>query len=401
MHPRLQHIITGNRFAGLEMELLPAGVLMRLVVLKKTGKKIAVEKTISIDDPAQLSSQLTADVPLALVITGKGVLHRRVTVDPAADERTLLSKVLPNAAAKEFFIQRAPAANDDTMVAVMRRALLEEELQKLHALSVLSCSLGPSLLVNVLQLWEKHTDAIAGGAHQISLEENTISAIDYDASRNFDEELTIGGEKLAAEYLPAFAAAFQQLLPQENRIRLSDEWFRHTQEDFLQRKLFKTGIKALLVFVLLLLLGNYFAFSNYWNRKSELETQLQSDGGAFTEVSKLEQEVHAKRDFLSQAGLLSPAHYAFYADQLAASLPHEIRLTQLDLAPKLKFAEEDTIGFRPGRIDIGGSCSESVVLNSWLQQLKQQSWVKAATLQSYVQDKSMTQGVFQIQLEIE
>ena len=211
----------------------------------------------------------------------------------------------------------------------------------------------------------------------------------------------IGGEKLAADYLPAFAAAFQQLLPEENRIQLADELFHKAQDDFLQRKLFKTGVKAVLAFVLVLLLGNYFAFSHYWAKKSELDSQLQSNGGAFSEVTQLEQDVHSKRDFLSQAGLLSPAHYAYYADQLAASLPDAIRLTQLNLSPKLKFAEEDTIGFRPGRIEVGGSCSQSVVLNNWLQQLQQQSWVKAATLQSYVQDKSMAQGVFQIQLEIE
>jgi len=52
-------------------------------------------------------------------------------------------------------------------------------------------------------------------------------------------------------------------------------------------------------------------------------------------------------------------------------------------------------------MEIDGSCSQSVVLNKWLQHLKEKKWVKSTTLESYTQDKNMTQGEFEVALEIE
>jgi Tfp pilus assembly protein PilN len=179
------------------------------------------------------------------------------------------------------------------------------------------------------------------------------------------------------------------------------ESLNSAKEEFLQRKLFLTGGKFLLVIILLLLLGNYFSFSHYWSEKNNLDAKLQTDGGALAGLRELEKQVEVKRSFLEQAGLLRSSSPSYYADQLAAELPDEISLTRMNLAPRLKLSEEDSIAFKPGHIEIDGSCSQSVVLNTWLQSLKTKKWIKSAILQSYVQDKNMKQGEFEIALVLE
>jgi hypothetical protein len=128
---------------------------------------------------------------------------------------------------------------------------------------------------------------------------------------------------------------------------------------------------------------------------------MQINGGALTDLRNLEKQVAVKHMFLKQAGLLSGSNHSFYADQIAAGLPNEILLSQMNLAPRLKLSEDDSIGFKPGRIEIAGSCSQSIVLNKWLQEIKTKSWVKSATLESYQQEKNMKQGEFKVALIIE
>lgn len=376
---------------------------LHLVVLKKKGKQVVVEKSVVDFELEKLGEHLTTDIPLAVAFTGKGILHRRIAIDPSSDAKTLLGKALPNASLKEFYLQTVSAVQDEQFVSLLRKSAVDAVLEQLQKkqFAIVSCSLGPLSIIQILPLLGAIETEIKFGHHTIVLQDHLPEEILFDENGMDENSFQIGGEAVAAENLLAFAVAFQQLLVEEQRAQANVEVLLSAKEDFLQRKLFKTAGKFLLVGILLLLLGNYFAFSHYWGKKSELESRLQTDGGAFADLNNLEKQVKVKRQFLEQAGLLNPTHSSYYADQIAAELPQEILLTRLALSPRLKLSEDDSIGFKTHRVEVEGSCSQSVVLNRWLQQLKAKKWVKSAALESYVQDKNMTQGQFEVLFELE
>jgi Tfp pilus assembly protein PilN len=404
MYPKLQQIVTGSLFAGMEIQFLSAGIKLHLVVLRKKGKQVVLEKAVNdITGIEKLSEHLSKDIPLAVAFTGKGVLHRRIAADPASDLKTLLAKALPNASLKEFYLQTVAAVQDEQFVSLLRKpaadAILEQLMQK--QFSVVGCSLGPLSVIHLLSLLEENKNELRFGNHLIHLQDHLPEEIQFEEEFAEQKQFNIGGQFIEAEMMVAFAVAFQQLLPEEQRAAAHVESLALSKEDFLQRKLFKTAGKILVVVTFVLLLGNYFACSHYWEMKNELESKVQTDGGAFTDLRNLEKQVHAKKEFLERAGLLNSTNHSYYADQLAAELPPEIRLTRMALSPRLKLSEEDSIGFKPHRIEIDGSCSQSVVLNSWLLHLKTKKWVRSATLESYIQDKTMTQGQFKVAFELE
>jgi Tfp pilus assembly protein PilN len=196
-------------------------------------------------------------------------------------------------------------------------------------------------------------------------------------------------------------AAFQLVLPEAVRVDAESEKLGDAPVEFLRRRLFKTGAMTLLTTVLAALLLNFFFFSQYRTEAAALEDRLQTEGGAFAEMQNLRAQLEGRRSFLQQAGLLGKAHYAWYADQLAKGMPVEIQLTQLRIAPRIKTAEEDTIGFRTGKLSLIGNCSESLVLNQWMKTIQEMSWIRTATLISYVQEKAMSKGEFEIEIELE
>jgi hypothetical protein len=402
MHPRLERLVTGSLFAGLEIQFLAGGMLLHLVVLKKKGKQLVIEKAVtSLDKIELLSAHLTKDIPLALAFTGKGILHRRIAGDPAGDPKLFLSKVLPNASLKDFYMQRIPAACDEQFVSVLRKPIVDSILEQLKDFSVVGCSLGSFAALNSLPLLDGVTNELKFGNHELHVQDRLPGEAHYAEDNPGEDHFNIGGQIIEAKMLLAFSAAFQQLMPVEQRVEMQVESLEFSKSDFLQKKLFVAGGKTLLATVLLLLLGNYLLFSRYWSEKSELDSKLQINGGALTELRNLEKQVEVKHAFLEQTGLLSGSHHSYYADQIAAGLPGEILLSRMNLAPRLKLTEEDSIGFKPGRVEIDGSCSQSVVLNKWLQELKMKKWVRSATLESYLQDKNMKQGEFKIALLLE
>lgn len=403
MHPRLQQLVTGNRFAGLEVEFLPQEIRMQLVILKRKGQLVSIEKTVEdIAEIESLKKELPKDIPLQLAFTGKGVLLRRIAADPSGDLKSMLSKALPNASAKDFYLQVTPAARDEVFVSVLRKNAADELFQQLQdqQFAVTGCSIGPLAIAKLLPLLDADTTILHAGTQTLLFEDGNPAEV-LTSEEESNQTYSPGGQTIRSSLLLAFAAAFQQLLPEENRLKATIDSLENAAADFRQRRIFKTGAATLLVFTLVLLLANFFFFSHYRTRVNELQEQLQTDGGAFTEWQALQQQVASRRAFLSHAGLLEKAHYAYYADQLAAELPAEIQLSRLAMSPRLKLPEEDTIGFCPGRLAISGSCSQSVVLNRWLQLIKGKTWIRSAALLSYVQDRSMPQGVFEIELEIE
>ncbi len=403
MHPLLQRLVTGSRFAGLEAEIMPGGMRFHLVVLKRKGQQMAVEKTATnIESIEQLPALLSKEIPLAIAVTGKGLLHRRVAVDPSSDLRTLLAKALPNATLKDFYVQHVPAAQDEQFISVMRKPAIDTLLLQFQQLEmpVISCSLGPLAVTHALPLLEEKNE-LHLGHHLLRFEAQQPSEVQHAEEACGNSTFDVGGQQLEGEAMVAFAAAFLQVLPGISPVAANVDSLDASREDHLQQRLFRAGGKALLATTLLLLLGNYAAFSFYWSTKGNLEQQLQVNGGAYTELNLLERQVSSKRLFLQQAGLLGSSHHAYYSDQLAAGLPAEIRLARMTLSPRLNLSGEDSIGFTPHTIAIAGSCSESVVLNRWLRGLNETKWIKSAALLSYVQDKTMPQGEFEVLLALE
>lgn len=402
MHPALQKYLTGSKSAGVEIQLTAEGMLMHLIILRRKRKEVIIEKQVTgIESYEKLAAHLSGEIPLVIRITGKGVLYRRLMADPGAEQGKLLAKVFPNASLKDFYLEAIPAAADEIYVSVLRRSVADEIIQQLKSpgFSLVGAGIGSPAVTKILFLFGEPKPEISFGNHHIRLENNLPAEVMYHENQDADHELETGGQKISATALPAFAAALEEIISVQKKA--CDILPGSYRTDYLQQKLFRKGTAALLGITLLALAINFLCFTHYREKDAELKNKLETNGGAFRDLAGMEKQVSEKRKFFSGSGLNGPSHHAFYADRLAAGLPREIILTEMNISPRIKLPEEDSIGFIPGEIVLAGTCSESIILNSWIQELKKEKWIKKAELEKYIRDKAMPRGEFHILLSLQ
>jgi hypothetical protein len=313
----------------------------------------------------------------------------------------LLSKILPNATLKDFYMETVPVIENEIFISIIRRSAADEIISAIQSagFSLVGAGLGSPSVLHILPLTGEPGPLLHFGNHQLRFREGFANEIIFDEKNSCTDEIEISGQKINGAALLAFASAFELVMNHSPGQVI--EPLKEMCSDFFQRKLFRKGAGALAATLLFVLLVNFFFFSAYRDRAAALDNTLQDQGGAFLHLDTLEKQVAEKRKFLLASGLTGNARHSWYADQLAAHLPREIILTGLNIFPKIKTTEEDTIGFSPGKILIDGSCPQSIILNSWLQELKKEKWITGAELLSYLQDKNMTRGEFSVLVKTE
>lgn len=396
MHKRLEKYLVGTRFAGIEIELRNDEAVFHVVVLKRTGNKLSVEQVFSeIKSPGELPAKNIKDIPVSVVVTGKGLLYRQVPADPDSSPEILLRKILPNVNPDEFFVSSKKNGTGH-YVSLARRSVIDRvcaEVKK-HC-TVVALEVGSHCLDDVRSFLSGNL--IRSGRHTIAFDDQSISSVEYlqdEESAETENVFTIGGQTIPGHALVAFAIGFR--IATGNYISLETG----LHNEFVQQKLFRTALRAAIIFVFAILSVNYFVFSHYWNLQQKLESSSGSEGGAVEEVNMLREQVAARSNFLESAGLLNNSSFAWYADQLAHNMPDGIRLSQINFSPRIKLTEEDTIGFRGNAIEISGNCEESIVLNRWIQFLQGEQWISSASIRSYEQNKSDATGKFTLDLQL-
>ncbi|TND10232.1 MAG: hypothetical protein FD123_480 [Bacteroidetes bacterium] len=406
MHMKLlTNIITrlteSPRAAGLEVFSGPGGYVFHLVVLQKKGGKVIIEtKQENIPGTDALKKQIRPGMPVYLALTGRGLVHKKVSAAASDDARTLLPKVLPNAAPGDFYMQRVNGLNGQAFVSIVRRQTLDPLLEELKPVcDIVSCSLGALPVAGIAALFEKneYQFEIEASGQKLVFSNGELGDLQAPETGT-NENHKISGEDLPAVLLTAFAAGFGHF--SGAGIAADVDSLLRGSEEYRQKRLFKAGAGTVLVFILVVLLGNYFAFQHYWDKKAKLETQLALSGGELQRYQALEKNLSEKQQFLESSGLLLASKTSYYADQLAADLPATITFTRLNIAPKQHLNTTDSIAFRPGIVFAEGLCRQSVELNNWIRLLKEKTWIKNVSLQSYNQAKGEERGEFSLQIDI-
>ncbi|MCU0436187.1 MAG: hypothetical protein MUC87_22210 [Bacteroidia bacterium] len=402
MHPLLQKLTASPRAAAIELVAGGETLCANVVVVKRRRQKLELEAhEINISSEEQLKKAVPQGVPVIALLSGKGVLHR-VVQSGAQETAVLLHKVLPNATVADFLVQAVPAANGQQLVSVIRRTAAEEQLNTLcePGFAVTACTLGAAAAAELIPvLHPAHPAAWQLGNHRITWNAGQIAALESTEAEAGSQTVDLGGTVLPLAALPAFAAAVQWLSG-TGHARVNSDELQTAAADFQQRRLFRVGGLTLLAVTLCILIGNYLAFSHYWEKKAALEEEVQLNGNLLDQVRALQKQTEMRRYFLDKNGIRQAGKHSFFADRLAAGLPEALTLTRLAIAPREKLQREDTIAFQPGIILVEGECAQSVLLNDWINRLNTETWIAKASLRNYAQPGNRKTGQFEVEIQL-
>lgn len=395
----ITRLLAPRKVAGVELHTTDDGsVMCHYVVLKRTGSRVDI-----IDQGSgswdQLPDRLPKQIPLGVVLTGKGILVKKGPAS-AAEPAQQLQQLLPNIQLSEFVYQTVPVT-DSQLFALLRAETLNKWITQCQAQgrAVLVADLAFLGAAHLLTLFPDTHNPLRFSQVTISHSDGRISGFE-PAKYNPDPAADFGGLTVNADQVAAFASGLALLAGLENQ-SLQAPALQQSRQHFRYQTIFEWSAWGLLGGLLLALLINTLAFFHYSEQVEKQGLLLAAHQRQLDHLDSLQAQYRENREFFESNKLNTASITAWYSDQLAMTLPPGIQLRELHVFP-LKTGPKNpanTNPFQTGVIRISGHSQQSTALNFWLNTLKQLPWVADVKVMPYSEDAA-GRGAFELEVNI-
>ena len=375
--------------AGLELHILPDNAYSgRLCSVSLEKNRLNIDKKSEAEgDLAAVLKQVPNDRPLALTLTGKGILIKKVARIEEITGDTL-NKVFPNFSLETFYVQNF-ISGDYSFLALIRKDSADELVKKIGeaGIKLLTVGLGPFAVALVLGQINNYGEEIRFDGHLIQ-HNSAFEWEDYKyqpgATSRFP--LKIDTEKIPERNLIAYATAFQlALFNRLSPIVIPNSITEHALAEFREEKKFKFNLSAVLAGLFVLLLVNFLVFSRYQAANEQLAAQAGRSSAGVENVKMIRNDLAEKEKQLRELGWNKGLSFAYLADRIGRSVPASITLNELSVNP-----ERDRLGtngegekYEQNIIRISGKTANPEAVNDWIYRLKDETWVNRVTLESF------------------
>jgi Tfp pilus assembly protein PilN len=356
---------------------------LRSVSILVKGDRLDLGKKESLEagDLKSGLGRLALKGPVAVTITGKGVLIRKV---PPGEYNVPASvhAVFPNLDAEQFYIQQF-RSGDSLFLALIRKETAHSILADCDTagLQVLSLSLGPFSAAHILSQLNNYGDRVLFGGHSIKLsEDKTWEEYHYDPFSASPFPVKAGMEAINEHLVLAYATAFQlALYPRLESVAVHPPAVDSRFFAFRDGRKLKVRAAGLIACFFVLLLINFGLFSYYQSSNAALLEQVDMYQSSDRDLMQLQEEIDKKQDLLEKLSWNGGTRYAFICDQVGETVPDSIQITSLIVNPAESKATVNTIG----KIVIDGLSNGTDAVNQWMTRLKTLTWVQSVRLKRF------------------
>ncbi|RVU91215.1 hypothetical protein EH230_10070 [Flavobacterium columnare] len=352
-----------------------ADIFYVLTVLKK-GNKLNIVAARTFDSFEKFLKAIDTKIPIVLSIDGKGILNKKIDNQNEADVNWLKT-VDFNSIYHTTFQNEAVG-----FISFCRNALVEETIHFFHAnqFQILDVYIG-AFPVAFLKNHIKNT-TIKAGELELIFEENELESF---VKNDTTTSIQVGEDNLLSSHLPLYASAIHFFLQPEvitkteNKIKL---------EEIIYEKAFnKLGLTMLVSFFILLSIS-YTAIQYFNGKIADLNMEVIYSNQSYKQIKKLEKRREQQFMILNESGLISNKFISHYTFDILQTIPHDIKLNELNYAPIDKEIRIDKkILVTPNTIVIKGQTYKEGVFNNWLTDLKKLNWMRKFEIVNLKKDK--------------
>lgn len=388
---------------GAELHLRGDGTYMlRLVKISLQKKLVHIDQKKEYTGSLKQLVESVDQEPLAITLTGKGVLIKRTEKLEAVSEQSL-QRLFPQMKLAEFYVQHFPAGAF-SFIAMVRKEIVDEVTGafKKGGTPVALLSLGPFVVDQVLPQLNAYSGNLQFDGHQVILNEaKEWDTYQYHADYQSSFPIKVDIEVLPEVFLLGYATAFQLIL--NDRLNLIEPDIPEIQENLRELsaklKFRKYGTLLLLLFFVLLMV-NFLLLSRYTSDNQVLMSQAGQKSDLFENRQKLEESLKQKEGLVKRLGWNKGYPYAYLCDQIGQTVPAEIKLDEIQINPLLNAVKGLTkeSQLEVGQMRIRGQAKSVYSVNDWIYLLKEKKWVKEVRLEKYTSDDQKQTQVFTIHL---
>lgn len=376
-----------RKYLCIEVLLSDKGDRYRAITFRQKGEQVDYEfaaKAEKLEDfPKKLFQR---QVPVYILFNGKGVISRKVEWGISLQNESILEAVFPNARPEDFLISKQDAQGA-TWASLVRMETVREHCDAIRRKKVFiaGTGCGPQFISTIIR-YIKETEFSTGNAVITNVGND---GLDIRIENKNEEKIRVNDEESEAGYAPLLGFGFstgevESGAPEE--IKKEKEEFRYYLKSF-------NLLKNFLIIVFGLLLVNFYFFQIYNEEMVRYDTEVNRNTGLLAEYDTLKNEFDRKVSYLNEAGLMGKHSLAYYADQLAISVPADIALQKLDIFPVTNGREEsDGVKIRKDTIQINGIAGSPISVNDWLNDISRLKWIKNARIMDYNKNKGEEAG---------
>lgn len=395
-------ITSNTNCTGLELRMQADGSYLGKVCAVSVRKNL-----LNIDQKVEVAGTLDTilkkiprDRPLAVTLTGKGILTRKIA-GGTGDEERLLNEAFPNIKTDQFYVQDFEG-EEGVFVTVVRKDVADTVLAAFdrEGLAVLTITAGPFVLSHILPQLNTYDNEICIDGHLIHYTKDwKWENYRFESGREAEFPFKIGIEPLAEGFLTSYATAFQfalrdRLQPVILRVPAVEE----TLGEFDQKQRFNLRLSVVLGSLFILLLVNFLLYSYYNSENERLLSKVSQTSASMDGIQQLEKQITVNERLLKELGWNKGIRMAWLADQIGQTIPSSLRLLELGINPldQTESSRQRKDIYSPGTIRIKGEASDPAAVNNWIYALKELKWVKQVNLDSFSPSQNSDKQEFMI-----
>jgi len=393
-----------NQAAGLSVHIKADGELqIDLCSVLAAGSSLEIEKKETRQTSLeQIRQHLPEKTPIALNLSGKGVLLKQVPKIEELDQSNF-SSVLPNGNLDDFFVQNF-ISGEISFISLIRKSEAQRWIDQLCQLGYqpLILSLGPFVIENIIsQLNIYDGDLIISGHHINRNKQLAWTAYHFDPQASAPFAIKIGNEKIGEKLIIPYAAAFQLVLASKlDRVRAEVESLEINLNKQLSNNKFKVQGFAVLIIVFVLLLANFITLTMLNSSNAELIKKVSASAQSDSSQRLFDEKIKQSEAHLRLLGWDGGINKSTLIDQLCSLLPPEIKLSSISVDPidrSASRAQKELI-FADRELQVTGSSDAIIPVNEWIARIKTRPWVKNVQIESYAFDSELNKGKFLISI---
>lgn len=387
----------GNYFCGVEHTSQNGKEVLYTTVIKKKGNSLDLKDIFQSTSVGELAPILPKKQHLCLVINNENVITKPLE-SSETDALKLIYKSFPNINLDDFYYEIL-IQNGKRFIAICRRAYVDELVTAYTDLGyhTISLTLGNNIVSSVIPYI--NSPCILTSNKMIWIENKSITKLE-----NIDlgsiESYNINGLNIQNNYILSFAGALNCLLGSFHTLSNLNAKIVELREHFKHTRFFNQFLKFGLVFILTMLLINFFFFNYYFNQVQTLQLASQSNQTAKSKIIKLSEQIATSQTLAEDILKSKASKSSFYVNTIVKSLPNSILLSKLDYQPLEQGIKKDKpLAMLENTMVVNGETHDGPSFSKWIADLESIDWIDQVEILNY-EDTSANLSSFGLKIRI-
>jgi len=381
----LKYLNYGNYFCGAEHTIKTGKDTVIITLLRQSKNELFVNASFEVSNLDDTLKKISKGQHINLIINNDNVLAKVIESDQQ-EPLKLVYKAFPNINLEDFYYEVLSETNTH-YIALCRRDYVEVVIGKYSALklSVINISLGNTLVGGISDFINQNK--IFTSNAKISIENNQIHQ--FESTDIASEIYNINGLNINNQQLLSFSGALGSILVNNKAQTNFSERLRELKYDFKHTRFFNLFLKGGGLFILSLLLINFFFFNHYFNKTNELRQLSEVNQLTKNQVLELDKTVSKKQKMVEDLLKTSGSKSSFYASEVVNSLPNSILLNEFNYQPLFKrIKAKKEIEQKENIIEVAGGSNVSEAFSNWISDLEREKWISKIEILDYGRNSS-------------